>query len=375
LISLTVFTIARAELVAEQSVIKWTSGTDAVSAQDTTIFKSEPASFRVEKGSALSNVFDVKPGSVINITANVKSSDKGTFKFSVNSYDILDEDAGIFEIARLNTETGWKTVNKDINLPKISGKFSIELSVADGATGWIDDIVIKVIEEGTGTAGVSMIQSGPWKPSKGYWPKYPAAWLQTHNIFVERTKKKNIDVIFYGDSITQGWDIDGKEYWNAEIAPLKAVNYAIGGDTTRQLIYRINDKEIDGINPKWVVLQIGTNNLYADRNAGSEEDIAKGILEVVKIIRQKLPETKILLMGILPRQNDYFNNKIIRVNAYVKKQLDDKMVTYMDLGDKFTGEPGKLKTELYSKDMLHLSKAGYKVMLDEILPIIKVIQK
>jgi lysophospholipase L1-like esterase len=207
----------------------------------------------------------------------------------------------------------------------------------------------------------------PDVPAWGFYPKYPDAWQNLHNGYVARTKKGDIDVVFFGDSITQGWD---SGLWKEHFAPLKAVNYGIGGDSTRQVLWRIENGEIEGIQPKAFVLLIGTNNLYNDFNSGTEAEIAAGITKIVKTLNEKSPQAKILLLGILPRQNEWFTKRIEKVNAIISKLDDGKNVRYLDLADKYQTAVGKVIPELYNKDQLHLVKPGYAVLADAILPVL-----
>ncbi len=213
----------------------------------------------------------------------------------------------------------------------------------------------------------------------GFWPNFPQAWMQTHNGFVQRTKqgaaKQDINVIFFGDSITQGWGGDGKDVWDKTYAPLGAVNYGIGGDTTRQVLWRILNGEVEGLNPKLVVLKIGTNNLYNDLNSGSDEEIADGITKIVSTLREKLPNTKILLLGVLPRQNDYFSGRAKRINEIIKKLDNGQTVRFLDMSDKFQTELGKVKPELYVPDQLHLAKPGYELWAATMKPLFDEMRK
>jgi beta-glucosidase len=220
----------------------------------------------------------------------------------------------------------------------------------------------------------------PDKPSIagwGYYPAYPDAWMNMHQGFVARTKegaaKKDINVVFLGDSITQGWGGEGKDVWAEKIKPLGAVNYGIGGDSTRQILWRLDNGTVDGIAPKVVVLMIGTNNLYGDFNAGSESEIADGIGAVVKKLQEKLPTSKILLMGILPRQNAFFSGRIAKINAQISKLADDKNVRFLDLSSSFATIPekGEVIPDLYGGDKLHLVKKGYEVWGAAIQPVLQ----
>ena len=128
----------------------------------------------------------------------------------------------------------------------------------------------------------------PWVAGWGFWHDFPHAWMAMHNGLVDRAKKGDIDVAFFGDSITQGWNNDASSLFQKYYGgPYKAANFGIGGDTTRQVIWRMQNGELDGYKAKLFVIKIGTNNLYSDGNAGSDEEIAKGIKEVVKTIQAK----------------------------------------------------------------------------------------
>jgi len=198
----------------------------------------------------------------------------------------------------------------------------------------------------------------PWVPGWCRWD-WRAGWVGQHNGHVARTKKGDIDVVFFGDSITQGWD-QNKDVWEKLCEGTKAVNYGIGGDATRQILWRIRHGAVDGISPKLVVLKIGTNNLYGDANAGTDAEIAKGIEAIVTVLRKKLPKTKILLLGVLPRQNEYFSGRVRKINEKIAKLDDGKAVRYLDMGSSFLDAPGKIKSNLYNKDQLHLAKPGYE---------------
>ncbi|MDQ3815271.1 MAG: GDSL-type esterase/lipase family protein, partial [Armatimonadota bacterium] len=161
----------------------------------------------------------------------------------------------------------------------------------------------------------------------------------------------------------------GKEVWDKNFAALGAANYGRGGDSTRQVLWRIQNGEVEGLNPKLVVLKIGTNNLYDDFNAGSDEEIAAGITAIVQELRKRLPNTKVLLLGILPRQNEWFSGRAQRINAIIKNLDDGQNVRFLDMSDKFQTELGKVKPELYSGDQLHLAKQGYEVWAQTMKPL------
>src|SRR5205807_2434444 len=138
-----------------------------------------------------------------------------------------------------------------------------------------------------------------------------------------------------GDSITDGWRGGGQEVWKKTFEPLKAANFGIGGDRTEHVLWRLQNGELEGINPKVAVLMIGTNNT----GSNSVEQIADGIKAIVAEIHHQKPHTKILLLGVFPRSPkaaDPVRQKIKDVNNIIAT-LDDggKTVRYLDIGAKF----------------------------------------
>ena len=185
-----------------------------------------------------------------------------------------------------------------------------------------------------------------------------AGWMKRHDSFNERVKQGNVDLVFIGDSITQGWEGAGKEAWADAYGKRNAVNLGIGGDRTQHVLWRLDNGNIDGIKPKLAVIMIGTNN--SGSNTG--EQIADGITAIVKTLRDKLPETKILILGIFPRGADDANGQRkvnAAANAIVAKLADGKMVEYLDIGPKFLDDKGVLSKEVMP-DLLHLNPAAYK---------------
>jgi len=193
-----------------------------------------------------------------------------------------------------------------------------------------------------------------------------AAWKKLHEGHLARTKKGDVDVVFLGDSITQGWSGPGAPVWKKRFEPLKAVNYGIGGDTTREVLYRLNDGVLNGIKPKAVVLMIGTNNFGLSGDSGA--DTIKGVEAVVATLRKTAPDTKGLVLGIFPRDKaagTAFRKKIVEANEAIAKIADGKGVVYLDISKKFLADDGTLSAEIMP-DALHLSEKGYGLWADAI---------
>ncbi|MBL9090616.1 MAG: GDSL family lipase [Planctomycetaceae bacterium] len=193
-----------------------------------------------------------------------------------------------------------------------------------------------------------------------------AKWMVRHNLINSRAVPGEVDVIFLGDSITQGWEGAGKEAWAKHFAPLKAMNAGIGGDRTEHVLWRLDNGNIKGITPKVAVIMIGTNN----SRTNTSEQIADGIKAIVAKLREKLPETKILLLAIFPRGAD--NNDPLRkvnqgANDIVKSLDDGKTVFFLDIGPKFLTAEGVLEKSVMP-DLLHLTPAAYETWAAAIEP-------
>ena len=125
-------------------------------------------------------------------------------------------------------------------------------------------------------------------------------WMNRHKSFNARVKKGDVDLLLIGDSITHGWEGRGKNVWAKFYGKRNAVNLGIGGDRTQHVIWRLDNGNIEGISPKLAVIMIGTNNA----GGNTPEQIAEGIKVIVERLRKKLPEMKVLALGIFPRGTD-----------------------------------------------------------------------
>jgi lysophospholipase L1-like esterase len=226
-----------------------------------------------------------------------------------------------------------------------------------------------------GSVGVLAIVAGAQSDEK----KNPAAtpssrdkgWVKRHDGFVAIAKKGDVDVLFVGDSITDGWR-NQKKIWDTAFGELKPANFGIGGDQTQHVLWRLQNGELDGITPKVAVLMIGTNNI----GGHSAEQIADGITAIVKHIHDKSPNTKVLLLAVFPRGQKIpngGNTKITEVNKIIAKLDDGTKVKYLDIGEKFLKDGQIPKTIM--NDYLHLTAEGYQIWADAITPTLKELLK
>ena len=191
-------------------------------------------------------------------------------------------------------------------------------------------------------------------------------WLVHVQHILERTKQGNVDLIFDGDSITDGWQTDGKDVWAANYGKLNAVDYGIGGDRTEQLLWRLDHGQVAGLRPKMVALMIGTNN---SGSLGAAQ-IAEGVTAVVRKYQKLCPNAVILLQAVFPRSEtptDPVRVKLRNVNEIISKLGDGKKVIYVDFGDKFLQPDGTLSRDIMP-DLLHPNAKGYQIWADAIRP-------
>lgn len=196
--------------------------------------------------------------------------------------------------------------------------------------------------------------------------------LSRHLAFLERKdrliKTGGTELVFVGDSITDGWRSDPqREIFEDYFGQYRPYNIGIGGDETQHVLWRIDHGELDGLSPKLVVVMIGTNNL-ANANKMSPEEAADGVAAVVQAIRLKLPSSKVLLLNIFPRGNrsdDPLRLEVNDTNKIIAGLQDRKSVFYLDIGSRFLSPDGTLSGDVMP-DYLHPNAKGYQIWADAI---------
>ncbi|MGZ8867058.1 MAG: GDSL-type esterase/lipase family protein, partial [Thermoanaerobaculia bacterium] len=170
-------------------------------------------------------------------------------------------------------------------------------------------------------------------------------FLRAHYAFLERARDPGIGVVFLGDSITNGWSWgEHMQLWDRYFGKYDPANFGIGGDRTEHVLWRIENGELDRVRPKVVVLLIGTNNI-----GDPADEIRRGVVRVAERVREKLPDSKLLVMGIFPRgadANDPKRAKIREVNRGLAKLDDGERVRFLDIGERFLAPDGSLPKEI-----------------------------
>ena len=174
-------------------------------------------------------------------------------------------------------------------------------------------------------------------------------------------------VIFIGDSITQGWEGSGKDVWAKYYARRNALNLGIGSDHTQHVLWRLDHGNLEGLNPKVAVVLIGVNNAPHDEN--SPRMILEGVQAVVKKLRERLPQTKVLLLGIFPFREDFSSQrgKVLQVNQALHKLDDGEWVRFLEFGHLFVEADGRISKRIMP-DFVHLTPEGYRMWAEAIEP-------
>lgn len=192
-------------------------------------------------------------------------------------------------------------------------------------------------------------------------------WVSRVQSSLDQTKGKHFDLIFDGDSITDFWQGTGRAVWAAHYGALKAYDFGISADKVENLLWRLQQGQVDGLDPKLVVLMIGTNNSGRD----SVDQIAEGVSNVTAEYVKRCPHAQILLLGIFPRSplaTDPIRAKTTAINQKISALQSDR-VTYLDIGPKFLEADGTLTKEVMP-DALHPSAKGYEIWADAIQSVV-----
>ncbi|KAM6970258.1 platelet-activating factor acetylhydrolase IB subunit alpha2 [Aplochiton taeniatus] len=182
-------------------------------------------------------------------------------------------------------------------------------------------------------------------------------WMSQHTRFVQECKDAEPEVLFVGDSMVQL--MQQYEIWKELFSPLHALNFGIGGDTTCNVLWRLQNGELDNIRPKAVVLWVGTNN-----HNHTAEQVADGIQAIAQLLTSRLPKAKIIVLGLLPRgeQPNPLREKNAAVNGRLRSLLPRLgQVQFLDVGPAFVHSDGSISPhDMF--DFLHLTAAGYRAL-------------
>ena len=178
------------------------------------------------------------------------------------------------------------------------------------------------------------------------------------------------ELVFMGDSITQGWEGKGAEAFDQTFGQWRTLNLGFSGDRTENVIWRLQHNEVTGIDPKLVVLMIGTNN--TGHRMDPPDDIAAGVTNIIGELQTRLPNTNILLLAIFPRGETADDPKRVNnraVNQRIRSLAERPGVFYANLNTVFIDGQGRLNSAIMP-DLLHPNAEGYQRLADALKPLV-----
>ncbi|QDV23897.1 sulfatase-like hydrolase/transferase [Aureliella helgolandensis] len=196
-------------------------------------------------------------------------------------------------------------------------------------------------------------------------------WAKRDRSMTERARQGDVDLVFIGDSITQGWEGGGRKVWDEFYGDRKALNLGIGGDKTENVIWRLTHGNLAKIKPKVAVLMIGTNN--TGHVLQDPAEVAAGVERILEILADKLPDTKVVLHGIFPRGPNEFDEmrlNNVAINQHIRRFADGERVQFLEVGDQFLEADGTISREIMP-DLLHLNETGYRRWANALEPTLK----
>jgi lysophospholipase L1-like esterase len=207
-------------------------------------------------------------------------------------------------------------------------------------------------------------------------PRTDANSVTAHRQLLAKAKQGGIDVYFIGDSITRRWGATDYPQllanWRENFYGWNAANFGWGADRTEHILWRLQNGELDGVNPKVIVVLAGTNNVGRGGGAAQPAEITRGIAAILYLCREKAPDATIVLMGIFPR-NDNLSvmPQIDRINANLATLADGRRVRYLSINDRLADGSGTLRDGMMNADRLHPAIPGYQVWADALKPIFR----
>jgi len=214
-------------------------------------------------------------------------------------------------------------------------------------------------------------------------------WWDRHREVLHIKDSINPEIVLIGNSITHFWgglpalktkdgkprNPNGPKAWASVFGPYRVLNLGFGWDRTQNVLWRLDHGELEGLHPRSVIVNIGTNNTSQTTNArmNSANEIVEGIRAICLRVRSKVPGTKIILMAVLPREQMPDNPRRILINE-INHQLEQfakkERITFVDVSSKMLSPDGTLSREI-AGDFCHPTEKGYQIWADGIRSLIE----
>ncbi len=223
------------------------------------------------------------------------------------------------------------------------------------------------------------------QPAPAPWPadkpqeRFDLNSKAAHHQLEKKAHQGRVDIYFEGDSIVRRWGAtdypDLLANWNKNFHGWNAGDFGWGADMLQNVLWRLNKGELDGINPKIIVLLAGTNNVgnTGDKRTLEEKaaDIQRGFKAILKVMRAKAPDAVILLTALFPRNDHMALMPLIqRVNGNLAQLADGKNIRFLNINGKMADSSGNLFDGVMNADKLHPALKGYQIWADALKPIL-----
>jgi len=201
-------------------------------------------------------------------------------------------------------------------------------------------------------------------------------WYARHKEVKKYISRNPVELAFVGDSITHLFggfpEYDGsvaEDVWKHYYGHRNPINLGFGWDRTQQMLWRIDNGELDGITPKLVVVMAGGNNLLVgNAPVNTPDEIVEALKLLCDRILQKTPTSQILLLHVFPRGQtnmDPLRINIDKINCLIRTEMAGRRnVTLLDIGSSFLNPDGSISTEIMA-DYVHLTRKGYCIWAEK----------
>ncbi len=207
-------------------------------------------------------------------------------------------------------------------------------------------------------------------------------WYARHADELKTGPAVNPEVVLIGDSITHFWGGEpksvnprGPKAWASVFGGRRVLNLGFGWDRTQNVLWRLDHGEFDGLHPRVVILNIGTNNTSGTSNArqNTPAETAEGVRAVCDRVRAKAPNAKIILMAVFPREEKPDHPRraqIAEINRRLAELGKTPGITFLDIGPKMLSPDGTISREIMS-DFCHPTEKGYQIWADALKPLLQ----
>lgn len=349
--------------------------------RDTLLFEWKDlwlASLRIESPQPL----DMRPylAGTLELGMNVVDMAQGAVKVKLDCGEGCERSVSLMQQARAYAGKGSQHVSLAMACFMREGadfsKIKLPFQLEGNGSGRVSVSNVRFVRDGKPTANCPDYRTESVTPSILNESWAVDWWLPRHEEKLAEARKlvaagDGPEVVFIGDSITQGWEKEGREVWQRHYAGYHALNLGFGGDRTENVLWRLQHGELDGLAPKVAVLMIGTNN--TGHRAEDPATTAAGIKRLIDEIRQRLPDTKVLLLAVFPRgekPGDSLRGINERVNRIIAGEADGRSVYFLNINAALTEPDGTLSKDVMP-DLLHPNAKGYAIWQREMQPLLQ----